>query len=240
MSLAGALAQQNAEVLATIVMAQLVSPGLPIIYHGRLSTMDPRSGLSVWGNPEIGILSAATAQIGHSYNLPVNVYGLCTNALSPDIQSGYERTMNALLPVLAGADEISGIGEMSGGVMSSLAQIVIDNEILASIKRVRQGFSVDEDSLALEVSKSVFSNGGGNFLAERHTVRYLRQGEVLRTNLAERAEWSGWEKAGQPEMAQRAEERAMRLLDEHEVPPLSAEQQTAMLRVIEAVASGTF
>jgi trimethylamine--corrinoid protein Co-methyltransferase len=237
MSLAGALVQQNAEVLATIVLAQAVSPGLPMVYHGRLSAMNPRSGLSVWGNPEIGILSAATAQLGQYYNLPVNVYGLCTNALSLNVQNGYERAINGLLPVLAGADEISGVGEMDGGVMSSLAQIVIDNEILSSIRRTHRGFSVDEDALAFEVIKSVVDGGPGNFLAEMHTVQYLRKDEVLKIDLAERAGWVEGEAGGQTEMVRQADARASQLLAEHEVPPLSEEQRAAMLAVIEAAAS---
>jgi len=86
MSLAGSLAQQNAEVLASAVLAQLVQPGLPIIYCGRLAMMEPRSGLSVWGGVELGLASAATVQIGHRYGLPVNVYGLSTNAHELEIE----------------------------------------------------------------------------------------------------------------------------------------------------------
>jgi len=119
MSLAGALTQQNAEVLASIVIVQLVNPGLPIIYCGRLTMMEPRTGGSVWGGVEGGIASAATVQIGHRYGLPVNVYGLSTNAHSLEIQSGYERALNSILPALAGADELSGIGEMTSGVTGS-------------------------------------------------------------------------------------------------------------------------
>ena len=132
MSIAGGLTQQNAEVLASIVLAQLVHPGLPVIYRGRLSMMHPRSGLSVWGNPEIGLVSAATAAIGHFYRLPVDVYGFSTNAHVPDIQNGYERALNALTPVLAGADEISGVGEIDGGIASCPEQMVIDDEIMPS------------------------------------------------------------------------------------------------------------
>ena len=73
MSLAGALAQQNAEVLASVVLAQLVQPGLPIVYCGRLAMMEPRTGSSVWGGVELGLISAATVQLGHRYGLPVNV-----------------------------------------------------------------------------------------------------------------------------------------------------------------------
>ena len=99
--------------LASIVISQLVKPGLPIIYCGRLAMMEPRTGGSVWGGVELGMASAATVQIGHHYGLPVNVYGLSTNSHALEIQSGYERALNAILPALAGADELSGIGEMA-------------------------------------------------------------------------------------------------------------------------------
>jgi trimethylamine--corrinoid protein Co-methyltransferase len=111
-------------VLASIVLAQIVHPGLPIIYCGRLAMMEPRTGLSVWGGVELGLASAATVQVGHRYGLPVNVYGLSTNAHSLDIQNGFERSLNAAIPALAGADELSGIGEMEAGVMGSYAQMV--------------------------------------------------------------------------------------------------------------------
>ena len=48
LSISGAIVQQNAEVLASIVLAQLVKPGLPIMYCGRLAMMEPRTGGSVW------------------------------------------------------------------------------------------------------------------------------------------------------------------------------------------------
>jgi trimethylamine--corrinoid protein Co-methyltransferase len=236
MSLAGALAQQNAEVLASAVLAQLVRPGLPIIYCGRLAMMEPRTGISVWGGAELGLVSAATVQIGHRYGLPVNVYGLSTNGHALDLQSGYERAINAVVPALAGADELSGIGEMEAGVMSAYAQMVCDDEIAASVGRLRQGFMVDEDALAVEVIAAVM-DGPRNFLGQHHTVRYLRAGEVLLTRLAERGNWEEWSRAGREGMAERAQAEAERLLVEHEVPPLSDEQEQALDTIMEEAAS---
>jgi trimethylamine--corrinoid protein Co-methyltransferase len=239
MSIAGGLAQQNAEVLASVVLAQLARPGLSVVYRGRLSVMDPHTGLSVWGNPEIGLISAATVELGHHYGLPVNVYGFCTNAHSPDVQSGYERALNALVPVLAGADEISGVGEMDGGLASSLAQIVIDDEILTSIGRIRRGFEVHEDSLALDVVGAVM-DGSRNFLAEMHTVRYLRQGELLHPQLARRDSHAEWEAAGRRGLAEAAEEKALQLLATHEPLPLSEKQMAALRDVILATEKARF
>lgn len=224
LSLAGALAQQHAEVLATLVLAQCVHPGLPVFYCGRLAMMDPRMGGSVWGGVELGIASAATVLLAHYCKLPVNVYGLSTNAHTLDLQNGYERAINAALPGLAGADELSGIGEMSAGVMGSYAQMVIDNEIAASVQRLRRGMLVDQESLAVEVIASVM-DGTRNFLSEPHTVRYLRGGELFIPRLAERCGWEDWMRAGQLGMVERARAEADRLLSVHLVEPLDEAQE---------------
>ncbi len=140
------------------------------------------------------------------------------------MQNGYERALNAVIPALAGADELSGIGEMSAGVMGSYAQMVCDDEIAASVRRVRCGFATDQDALAVEVIAAVM-DGSRNFLDQRHTVRYLRAGEVMYTKLAERRAWDQWEASGRLSMAQRAQAEAERLLAEHDVPPLTDDQE---------------
>jgi trimethylamine--corrinoid protein Co-methyltransferase len=94
-----------------------------------------------------------------------------------DIQNGFERSLNAIIPALAGADELSGIGEMEAGVMGSFAQIVCDNEIAASVRRLRNGFDITEDSLAVDVISAVMQSTH-NFLGQKHTLRYLRNGEI--------------------------------------------------------------
>ena len=224
MSISGALVQQNAELLTCIVLAQLVRPGLPIIYCGRLAMMEPRSGFSVWGGVELGLASAGTVQIGHRYRLPVNVYGLSTNSHTLDIQNGFERALNAAIPALAGADELSGIGEMEAGVIGSYAQMVCDSEIAASVRRLRRGFAADQDALAVDVIAAAMQESH-NFLTQKHTLRYLRSGEVLLSRLAERGPWESWDRQGRQGMAERAQAEAERILAGRLVEPLSAAQE---------------
>ena len=224
LSIAGAVAQQNAEVLASIVLAQTAHPGLPVIYCGRLAMMEPRTGISVWGGVELGLASAGTVQMAHRYGLPVNVYGFSTNSHVLDIQSGFERSLNAIIPALAGADELSGVGEMEAGVMGSFAQMVCDSEIAASVRRLRNGFVADEDAVAVDVIAAAM-DGTRNFLTQRHTSRYLRSGELLMTQLAERRTWETWEREGREGMAERAQSTAEKILAEHLVEPLSSAQE---------------
>jgi len=231
LSLAGALAQQNAEVLATIVLAQFVTPGLPVYYCGRLAMLEPRSGGSTWGGVELGLVSAATVQIGQRYGLPVNVYGLSTNAHALSLQNGYERVLNAAIPAMVGADELSGIGEMSAGVMGSFAQMVIDDEIAASIRRLQRGFKINADSLAFEVIAAVMDEGH-SFVSEAHTVRYLRDGELLVAKFAERRGWDQWHNSGRKGMEERSQAKAEKILKEHEVEPLSAAQEAELDHIL--------
>lgn len=232
-SILGAVAQQNAELLAALVLVQLVHPGLPVVYCGRLAMMEPRSGISVWGGVELGLASAATVQIGHRYHLPVNVYGFSTNAHILDEQNGFERALNAVIPALAGADELSGIGEMEAGVSSSFAQMVMDDEHAAAILRLRRGIATDAEALAVEVVGAAIQ-AGGNFMGQKHTVRRLKAGEVLLTKLAERGSWETWQQGGRQSISERAQAEAARILGEHQVPPLETAQQVELDKIMQA------
>ena len=232
-SIAGAIAQQNAEILAVLVLAQLVHPGLPMIYCGRLAMMEPRTGLSVWGGIEMGMASAGTVKVGHYYGLPVNVYGFSTNSHTLDVQNGFERGLNAILPALAGADELSGIGEMEAGVQGSFAQMVADNEFAGSVLRIRKGFKVDADALAVEIVAAAMGSTR-NYLGQKHTMKFLRSGELYMTRLAERASWETWEKGDRQGFTERAQAESERILQTHQVSPLDANQERELDAILAA------
>jgi trimethylamine--corrinoid protein Co-methyltransferase len=69
-TLAGLMTQQNAEVLAGIMVSQLASPGTPVLYGTVSAVMDMRTGTAAMGGPEVGLINMATAQLGRYYNLP--------------------------------------------------------------------------------------------------------------------------------------------------------------------------
>lgn len=233
MTITGSLVQQNAETLAPLVLAQLIRPGCGVVYCGRLGMLEPRTGL-IWAGVELGMSSAATVQLGHYYGFAVNVYGFSTNAHTLDAQNAFERGLNASLPALAGADELSGIGEMEAGVMGSFAQMVLDNELAKSIHRQRQGLSADAEHLAVEIIGNVMDTNR-NYLASKHTLKYLRAGEMALTKLAERNSWETWEdKLSRRQMADYAVEEAERLLREHVVPPLEPAQEAELDKILAA------
>ncbi|HNF93329.1 MAG TPA: trimethylamine methyltransferase family protein [Anaerolineales bacterium] len=233
MTITGSLVQQNAETLAPLVLAQILNPGCGVVYCGRLGLLEPRTGL-IWAGVELGMSSAATVQLGHYYGFAVNVYGFSTNAHTLDAQNAFERGLNASLPALAGADELSGIGEMEAGVMGSFAQMVLDNELAKSVHRQRQGLSADAEHLAVEVIGNVMDSNR-NYLASKHTLKHLRAGEMALTKLAERNSWDTWEdKLGRKQMADSATVEAERILREHQVQPLDPAQEAELDKILAA------
>jgi len=223
MTITGSLVQQSAETLSMLVLAQIINPGMGYVYCGRLGMLEPRTGL-IWAGVELGMSSAGTVQLGHYYGFAVNVYGFSTNAHTLDAQNAFERGLNASIPALAGADELSGIGEMEAGVMSCYAQMVMDNELAGSVLRLRKGLNADAEHLAVEIIGNVI-NGTRNYLGQKHTLKHIRAGEMALTKLAERNSWETWEdKLGRKQMADRAMDGADRILREHVVPPLEDKQ----------------
>ena len=233
MTITGSLVQQSAETLALLVLAQIVNPGCGAVYCGRLGMLEPRTGL-IWGGVELGMSSAGTVQLGHYYGFSVNVYGFSTNAHTLDAQNAFERGLNASIPALAGADELSGIGEMEAGVMGSYAQMVLDNEMVGSVMRLRKGLSADAEHLAVNIIQDVM-DGTRNYLGQKHTLKHLRAGELALTKLAERNSWDTWEeKFERKQMADYAADEAERILREHEVPPLEPQQEKELDRIMAA------
>lgn len=238
MTITGSLVQQNAETLAPLVLAQLINPGCGVVYCGRLGMLEPRTGL-IWAGVELGLSSAATVQLGHYYGFSVNVYGFSTNAHTLDAQNAYERGINAAIPALAGADELSGIGEMEAGVMGSLAQMVLDNELASGVLRLRRGLSADAEHIAVEVIEKVM-NTSRNYLSQRHTLNHLRGGEMALTKLAERNSWDTWsDKLERKQMADYAIAEAERILREHQVPPLEPQQEKELDAIYAAAEKDT-
>lgn len=74
-TLAGTVVTHNAEVLAGIVLAQLTQKGTPSMYGSSTTIMDLRRASASVGCPELGMLSAAAANLGQYYKIPTYLAG---------------------------------------------------------------------------------------------------------------------------------------------------------------------
>jgi trimethylamine---corrinoid protein Co-methyltransferase len=227
-TLAGALAQQHAEVLASFIIAAAARPGLHVTYSSRIAPLDMRTAVSSWGGPEVGMAGACAVQLAHRINIPCDVYGLSTSSSRLDPQYAYERMANALVPALAGADIMSGVGGMESGLSASFEGAVIDDEMIGLMKHVVLGCEVSEETLAFEVMRQVILAGGA-FLGEMHTVKQMRSGAIWLPGVSERA----IRPADARGVVARAHDRVKSILATHRVPPLPDEVGRHLDEIVE-------
>jgi trimethylamine--corrinoid protein Co-methyltransferase len=138
--------------------------------------------------------------------------------------------MTSLLPALAGANLIYGMGMLELGVTFSFAQLVMDNEIAAMVKRVVQGVRVSDDTLAVELIKKV--GAGKDFLAQKHTREYMGP-EQSKVKLIDRRMRGAWEKRGGKDLAEVANDKARDILENYKVPELPSEVLSTLRSIVE-------
>ncbi len=231
-TLAATLAQENAEILAGIVIAQLLAPGTPIMYGGIPHIMDPRTGICSFGSPEQGLMAVAMTQIAHSYGFPVYINVGLTDAKFPDAQAGMEKAATLLLGVLAGADTFGHCGICGTDHAGSLLWLAFDNELMSYVKRIARGFTVDAEHLATDVIHSV--GPAGNFLAEEHTVRHFREEMWLPTSVWTRQPYDLWQSEGATSFADRLRGRVRDIVATHQPLPLDESLSREIDRIIAA------
>ncbi|HEU0294081.1 MAG TPA: trimethylamine methyltransferase family protein [Anaerolineales bacterium] len=209
MSLAGTLAQGNAEYLAAATLMQMVREGTPLIYATLPTVADMRTGAYASGGIECGILHMAHAQMARYYNVPCGGYVGLTNAKINDAQSGYETGMSTTAGLLAGMDMFNMGGLVEALKTFDFAKAVIDDEIAIMLKRIKRGLEFSEENLAVDVIKKI--GPGGSYIVEPHTIKRMKTAAIL-TKLSNRDTRSQWEKKGAQDIHTHAMNRVKEIL----------------------------
>lgn len=172
MSVAGTLAQCNAEVLGGLVLAQLVSPGTPFIYGAMPSVMDMNTTTGSYGSPDFHSNIAAMAEIAAYYGLPFYGTAGCSDAKTLDIQGAAEVSYQLLAAMLSKATLIHDIGIMDHCNNVCPEVVVLADELIEGFKNFTSAIDVEEEDFAIDVIKEV--GYGGHYLEVDHTLENFR------------------------------------------------------------------
>jgi trimethylamine--corrinoid protein Co-methyltransferase len=228
-TLAGTLAQEHAEILAGVCITQLIQPGLAVCYGGIPHAFDMRTTQLIFAGPEQALMAVAMTQLGKSCGLPVYINVGLTDSKVPDAQAGLEAGMTLLCGVLAGTDIFGHLGICGVDQGSCLSMLVMQHEILEYVERFARGFTVDDETLGLDVIRQVGHEG--RFLDTDHTVRHFRR-ELWFPRLLDRQFWANWVERGAGTMHQRCVEEKERILREHEPVPLDVDTARELERIV--------
>jgi trimethylamine--corrinoid protein Co-methyltransferase len=225
-TIAGTVAQLNAEALAGIALCQMIEPGAPVVYGSFLSTIDLQSGSPTFGSPESQLGLYASAQLARRYGLPFRGGGMFASSKLPDAQAGYESVMVMQPTILARTNFVlHAAGWLENGLVAGYEKFVLDCEILGMLHTWAKGIDLSDESLAFDAIAEV--PPGGHYLGTAHTMRHFRdafyRAELFDYNSAEQ-----WELNGAEDSYTRAGRKVKQLLADYQPPALDPGVEEAL------------
>lgn len=213
-TLAGMLVQAITETLSLVVQVQAYKPGHPLCFCSFNPSMDMRTGLWSFGNPEYGTVGGGIAAMAKHYGVPCVGFTI-NDSCDTDEQAAYESALKNYNYALNGISLMWDIGGMAGFNFVDWAHMCIDNEVASLIGHYLKGIRVDEERLAVDEILKV-GPLPGSYLKEPHTRKWYRE-EFLISELSNRDFFETWER-GHTELLEKAKEKALKILDTHQSP----------------------
>ncbi len=220
---AGSTITNNAEIIAGIVLLQLISPGKGVIASHFVFPMNMKTGQPGFGSVEITLHDAMFNQIWRKYGIPTascNPYA--SNAKTIGFQNGYERMLLTLIAALSGANFIILHGGVHGELTFHPVQAVLDEDIAGIVGRFLEGIEVSDETLAVDIIEEV-GPIPGVYLDKAHTRKWWKK-EFFLPDVADRMSYPEWIKKGKKTAVENAKKRVEEILATYEPLPLSKEQ----------------
>ena len=229
-TLAGCLVLANADVLSGIVIAQLLERGRPVIYNvGFAHVLDMSTAVSLTGAPENALLQSAGADLARFHNLP-SASWMSTESMVADAQAAAESMITGLAHAANGVNIVWGAGNLESTLCMSAEKLVIDDEIIGSIRRYVRGIEISEETLALNLIRELGHRP--DYLWNEHTLAHFQE-EIRHSRLAVRCKREAWENQGSRSWDERAAERVREILAQPAVPQMTPEQERELTRIVD-------
>lgn len=218
-TLAGGIAVGMADILAGLVVSQLVSPGTPFVVSKFSDNVNMRTMAVTHSNPEMLLANAATADIFRHMQLH-----FCSNFPGTDCgvfdqTAAFDKSVQIYTALLSGTNMNFAMGAYESGVYAKFADLVFGNEAIGFLKVLTGGMEVSEETLAEDVIDEV--GPGGTFFGEEHTIEHLYdfwEADLLKPRTSQE-----WEKSGKQDLEDILNSRVNEILEKGPQHPLSPE-----------------
>lgn len=224
-TIAGALAQQNAEALLGISLVQLTRKGAPVVYGGFTSNVDMRSGAPAFGTPENALANIAGGQLARHYNLPYRT-SACNASNAVDAQATWETQMSLWSAVMGHGNLIyHAAGWLEGGLVASFEKLVLDCEMLQHMSAMLQPLKIDLQEAGLDAMDEV--GPGGHFFGCDHTMQRFKTA-FYEPFLSDWQNQENWQQAGAKDATARATEIWQQAVREYQKPAMADDVTEAL------------
>ncbi len=229
-TIAGASITNNAEVIAGVLLTQLLKPGTRVLAKDFVHPQNMKTGSPVFCAIENGLHNVIFNQIWRKYNIPRADTTCYPNSKRMDYQCGYEKSTIALIASLSGANSLLLHGSVHGEITHHPIQAILDDDLAGMIGRFISGVDVTNETLAIDVIEKV-GPIPGHFLGEEHTRKWWKLEQFL-PKAADRLTYPEWMQSGKNSCFDYAKGR-MEILDTHKPTPLTPSQEADIERILE-------
>ena len=230
-TIAGTLALNIADILAGNAIAQTLKPGSRTIGGSLILALNMKTGGPQFSNAVSFLAEAAFAQMWRYYDIPCAVNSIgWSNSKMIDYQAAYETTMAFALQAVAGAAVLPFAGGLTAELTAHPLKAVIDNDVAQLVKRIVQGFRINEDTLALDLIDEM-GFAPTSYLAEDHTLEYFRS-ERSYSTVADMSGIAQWLEKDCPTILEHAQEKMDQILAS-ENSWIDANREKAVAAVLE-------
>lgn len=193
-TLVGAAVFHTVDTLAGIVMAQLIRPGVPVLFGGAPAAFHMREATSPMVAIEALRLDTIYAAIGKTLGLPTQAYMALSDSKFLDAQAGAESFGSGLLAALAGVNSVSGPGLLDYVMVFSLPKLIFDNEICGQIHHFLRPAAAVDDLPTIDLVRAQLAEE--HMITASHTLEHWQQQLYLPSSVYDRKNRENWEQLG--------------------------------------------
>jgi len=231
-TMAGATVTNNAELMAGVVMAQLIKPGVGVLVSDFGFPQNMRSGHPAFGRIESSIHQIMFNQIWRKYNIPIGNHSTGVSySKRIDYQCGYEKTTALIMSLLSGANEIGFHGCVYGELSFHPAQLLLDDDLVGMIARLLEGVEINRETLAFDVINKV-GPIPGTYLTEEHTRNWWRKSQFIPKS-SDSLTYPEWMEADKKDCISYALDRMEEIIGTYKPEPLTDKEEEAIESILE-------
>lgn len=187
--LSGALILAVAEALTGIIYAQLIRPGTPVVFGCFSGAMDMQNMSMAYGSPEFALLGAAASQVAAAYKIPFRGGGALADAKVTNMQCGIESAMNMMVALNTETHYMhQSIGTMDAIMTCSAEKFIMDEEIVARIRRMQQGIGEIDDAVMESIEQGLAEH---DYLNVESTAENFRE-QIFIPPVSDRCTYQDW------------------------------------------------
>ena len=229
-TIAGNVVNCFASDLAGLVLSQLLKKGSFCMIGSTISFIDPATG-GLGAMNEFILAEMVKCQVARHFGIPLH---FANAGVSMGKEFNQETVFGTTATMIAGifcqATCCSWAGTLDALIAYSPHALLLCNELVGTARRMWKGVTVDDETLALDVTHKVGPTG--DYIAEKHSANYCRK-EISPIKYFASKTFDTWRDEGSRELKDVIEEDLRKILATHKPEPLPSPIQKQLDAIVE-------